>query len=151
MILDQLKSALPLEDVAVIDCHGHLGKWPLTHMARPSLDETIETMDRLGIDQLCLSPFLGCFCDFRRGNDLLGEAVRRHPDRLLGQFTVNPNYPDDVLPEFRRCEKAHGLRMLNQYVRHGSDDNVHTFLGCQALHSKEDRHFRCKAKPLAEA
>ena len=112
MILDQLKSALPLEDVAVIDCHGHLGKWPLTHMARPSLDETIETMDRLGIDQLCLSPFLGCFCDFRRGNDLLGEAVRRHPDRLLGQFTVNPNYPDDVLPEFRRCEKAHGLRML---------------------------------------
>lgn len=112
MILDQVKSGLPLGDVAVIDCHGHLGRWQLIHMAKHRVEEMIETMDRLGIDKLCLSPFLGCFCDFRRGNDLLGEVVKRRPGRLLGQITVNPNYPDEVLPELKRCESEYGVRML---------------------------------------
>ncbi|MFH1268877.1 MAG: amidohydrolase family protein [Planctomycetota bacterium] len=112
MILDQVKSGLPLGDVSVIDCHGHLGRWQQVHMAKDSVEEMIETMDRLGIDKLCLSPFLGCFCDFRRGNDLLGEAIKQHPDRLIGQTTVNPNYADEVLPELERCEHEYGVRML---------------------------------------
>jgi predicted TIM-barrel fold metal-dependent hydrolase len=112
MILDQVKSALPLSDVSVIDCHGHLGDWPLTHMPKSSLPETIETMDRLGIDQLCLSSFLACFCDFRRGNDALAAAIEQHPDRLIGQIVVNPNYPEEVLPELERWEKHPGMRMV---------------------------------------
>ena len=112
MILDQVKSALPLGDVPVIDCHGHLGRWQLVHMAKNRVEEMIETMDRLGIDTLCLSPFLGCFCDFQRGNDLLADAVRRYPDRLIGQMTVNPHYADQVRAELERCEREHGVRML---------------------------------------
>jgi predicted TIM-barrel fold metal-dependent hydrolase len=69
-------------------------------------------MDRLGIDKLCLSPFLGCFCDFRRGNDLLGEAIKKYPNRLIGQMTVNPHYPDEIFPELERCEQAYGVQML---------------------------------------
>src|SRR3972149_12321252 len=112
MILDQVKSALPLDDVLVIDCHGHLGAWHLTHMPKKSLREMIEAMDPLGIDKLCLSPFLGCFCDFRRGNDELGEAIKKYPPRLIGQMTVNPHYPDEILPELERGGRAYGVRML---------------------------------------
>jgi len=111
-LLDRVKSALPMGDVPVIDCHGHLGSWQLVHMAKNSIEEMIETMDRLGIDMLCLSPFLGCFCDFRRGNDALRETISKYPDRLIGQITVNPNYPHEVLPELRRCESRYGVRML---------------------------------------
>lgn len=112
MIRDRVTSGLPLDDVPVVDCHGHLGSWQLLHMARNTVDDTVETMDRLGIDKLCLSPFLGCFCDFRRGNDALGEAVRRYPDRLVGQFTVNPHYADEINAELDRCQREYGVRML---------------------------------------
>lgn len=112
MILDQVKSARPLADVLVIDCHGHLGAWPLVHMPRPSVEDVIHTMDRLGIDKLCLSSFMACFCDFRRGNALLMDTVAKHPDRLLGQIVVNPNYPDEVLTELQRCEGRAPVRML---------------------------------------
>ena len=112
MILDQVKSALPIEGIVVIDCHGHLGSWQLLHMTRNSIEETIETLDHLGIDKLCLSPFLGCFCDFRRGNDCLGRAIQKYPDRLIGQFTVNPHYPAEIFPELERCRNAYGVRML---------------------------------------
>jgi len=111
-ILDQVKSALPLDDALAIDCHGHLGSWQLLHMARNTVEDTVETMDRLGIDKLCLSPFLGCFCDFRRGNDALGEALRQYPDRLIGQFTVNPHYADEIAAELERCQSEYGVRML---------------------------------------
>jgi predicted TIM-barrel fold metal-dependent hydrolase len=112
MILDRVKSGLPLRDTLVIDCHGHLGRWPLTNMPRTSVEEMIETMDRLGVDKLCLSSFLACFCDFKRGNDVLAATVRQHPDRLIGQIVVNPNYPHEVLPELERWEGHPGMRML---------------------------------------
>jgi len=112
MILDQVKSALPLGETDVLDCHGHIGSWPTVHMPRSSVEQTIETMDRLGVKRLCLSPFLGCFCDFKRGNDLLAEAVAQYPQRLIGQFTINPNYADEILPELERCESRYGVRMI---------------------------------------
>jgi len=112
MILDQVKSALPLHEVDVLDCHGHIGSWPTVHMPRSDIAQMIETMDRLGIDRLCLSPFLGCFCDFKQGNDTLAEAVRQHPQRLIGQFMINPNYPDEIVAELERCESRYGMRLI---------------------------------------
>jgi hypothetical protein len=112
MIVDRVKSALPIEGIPVFDCHGHLGRWPLTHMPGHTIEATIATLDRLGIDRLCLSPFWGCFCDFVRGNDALGAAVARYSDRLIGQITVNPHYPDEIVPEIERCRRLYGVRML---------------------------------------
>ncbi len=111
MILDQVKSGLPIEGVSVIDCHGHLGGWPLVSLPKNDVREMIETMDSLGIDRLCLSHFLGVFCDFRRGNDLLAEAIEQYPGRLIGQIVVNPRYPDQIVPELDRCERQYGMRM----------------------------------------
>jgi predicted TIM-barrel fold metal-dependent hydrolase len=111
MILESVQSGEPLDGLEVIDCHGHLGGWSLTFVAKPGLDDTIRTMDRLGIDRLCLSAFAGLMCDFRKGNDLVAEAVGRYPDRLIGQMTINPNVPDEVLPELERCRRHHGMRL----------------------------------------
>ena len=112
MILDRVKSGLPIDDLLVIDCHGHLGSWQLVHMPRNSLEAMIQTMDRMGIDRLCLSSFMGCFSDSRQGNDLLIEAIRPHPDRFVGQVTVNPNYPQEVLRELRRCADESLIGMI---------------------------------------
>jgi predicted TIM-barrel fold metal-dependent hydrolase len=111
MIFDRLKSALPLDDVTVIDCHGHLGSWPLLNMPRNGVREIIETMDRLSIDRLCLSHFLSIFCDFRRGNDILGEVVGQYPERLIGQVVINPHYPERIVTELERCRREYGIRL----------------------------------------
>jgi len=111
MILDQFKSALPLDDVLVIDCHGHLGNWQHVHMPKNTVEHIIETMDYLGVDRLCLSHFLGCLIDCPGGNDLLAEAVGQYPDRFIGQITINPNCPDEILPELDRCRNRHGMRL----------------------------------------
>ncbi len=112
MILDQVKSALPLSDITVIDCHGHLGGWPLMSMPKNDVPAIVATMDRLGIDRLCLSHFLGIFCDFRRGNDITGEVVRQYPDRLIGYTTINPHYPDEIVAELDRCRELYGMRLV---------------------------------------
>ncbi len=126
MILDRLKSGLPLDHHPVIDCHGHLGAWQLVHMPKISLDDMLQTMDRLGIDKLCLSSFLGCFSDSRRGNDYLLDTIRPYRDRFIGQVTVNPNYPQEVLQELRRSENEPVIGMIkihpfcHEYPANGS-------------------------------
>ena len=80
-------------------------------LPKNSLEETLETMDYLGVDRLCISSLLGCLCDFKHGNDQVGEAVRRHPNRLIGMTTVNPNYPDEVIAELQRCENLYGMNI----------------------------------------
>ena len=47
----------------------------------------------------------------RDGNDYIVEAVRRHPDRLIGFATVNPWYGDEAVEELRRAV-GEGLRGL---------------------------------------
>jgi len=111
MTFERLKSALPLESGAVIDCHGHLGGWPILNMPKNSVREIVETMDRLGIGRLCLSHFLGILCDFRRGNDILAEVLRRYPGRLIGQAVINPHYPGRIVAELERCGREHGIRL----------------------------------------
>ena len=93
----------------VIDCHGHLGSWPQMCMPKCTVEDTLQTMDRLGVDRLCVSSLLGCLCDFRSGNDEVGEAVRRYPHRLIGMTVVNPNYPDELVAELQRCESLYGM------------------------------------------
>jgi predicted TIM-barrel fold metal-dependent hydrolase len=125
-ILEQVKSARPIQGMEVIDCHGHLGNWQLVHMAKNTAEHMLQTMDRLGIDKLCLSPFWGCFCDFRRGNDQLGETIERYPDRFIGQMTVNPHYPYEIRTELQRCDSKYGVQMLkihpfcHDYPVHGA-------------------------------
>ena len=107
-----VKSGLPIKGMTVIDCHGHLGSWDNTHIPKKEPEEIIETMDYLGIDKLCLSSFLGCSCDFRRGNDIVGQEIRKYPQRLIGYVTINPNYPDEILQELERCEREYGMKLV---------------------------------------
>jgi len=112
MILDVVKAGLPIDHIPIVDIHGHLGPWQLVHMPAVSTEQMVETMDRVGIDRLCLNASMGCFSgDFRGGNDLVGEAVHKHPDRLVGQTIVNPNYPDQIVPELDRCRQRYGMRL----------------------------------------
>jgi predicted TIM-barrel fold metal-dependent hydrolase len=82
----------------IIDVHSQLGKHPL-FLFEQTLDDILSEMAQYGIDKTFLSstPKMR----FKEANDRLAEVVRKHPDKLVGFFNLNPNHPD-ALPEIDR-------------------------------------------------
>lgn len=72
--------------------------------------ELVRRLDDLGIEAAVVSAPDRCLAVANReGNDLVLDACRRFPDRLIGFAGVNPWYGDDAVAELRRAVDA-GLR-----------------------------------------
>ena len=82
--------------IPVIDSHGHLGPFSSIYMPEAPLDTMIAGMDRCGVECIVLSPHTALSGDTREGNREMIEAVRKHPGRVYGYCTLNPNFPDDL-------------------------------------------------------
>ena len=110
-IADKVKDGLPLEDVLIIDAHAHLGACAdgRMYIPTPDADTMVRLMDRMGVDLACINASVTS-PDYRKGNDLTAEAVRRYPDRFVGLARVNPHYPDEVRPELERCFEELGMK-----------------------------------------
>ena len=92
-------------DEFILDFHVHL--YPFgTPVPRGSAEGIIETFDLIGVDKACIFGPLG---DCRWVNDHVYEAQRRFPDRLIAFCSVNPNYPEVLESELKRCME--GLKM----------------------------------------
>lgn len=81
----------------------------------------IDFADRLGVEKLFIaSPIavkMGKTPDeIRAYNDHVLTAVKQHPDRLIGQFTIHPAYPKEALEEMKRCIDLGmvGMKLYNQ-------------------------------------
>lgn len=72
-----------------------------------NLDYHIEFADRLGIEKMFIAnPMTEMEAtpdEFRALNDKVAKAVKQFPDRLTGQFTVNPLFRQESLDEISRC------------------------------------------------
>ena len=102
-IMETARKGLPLKDVLIIDAHGHMGYWYNMHIPWNDSDGMVVAMDYLGIDKVCVSAHLSIGPDAPAGNDVVAQAIRRHPGRFVGYATVNPNYPEEVALELARC------------------------------------------------
>ena len=110
-LIGSLNGGRPLDDVLVIDSHTHMGPYWNFHIPFNDAVGMIGSMDSLGIDSSLVCPHLAIGPDFTSGNDLTLETVSRFPDRFIGAIGVNPNFPDAVVPEIRRCHKK-GVRAI---------------------------------------
>ena len=97
-----------------IDSHAHV------FFAEDSPDSQIEFSDRLGIEKLLISrPMapgsVGRPEEFISCNNLVHEAVKKYPDRFIGQPTINPTYPKESMEELKRCKDLGmvGLKLYN--------------------------------------
>src|SRR5262249_25756565 len=93
----------------VVDAHAHLGGGPNFTIPRSGYDDVVRTMDETGIDVAWIAPLLGCAADYRAGNRLMAEALRRHPGRFRGLVVVNPNYPTGMGDELARYGELEGV------------------------------------------
>jgi hypothetical protein len=83
-------------------------------------EENIKAADRLGIEKMFISRPIasgpGKPEDVRASNDIVLRAVRKFPDRFVGQLTVNVEYPAASLEEIKRCVDA-GMVGLKVYTQ----------------------------------
>lgn len=87
----------------ILDAHGHLGEWPRNRVIRGDAEGMMASMDAAGIAATAVSSFRALDSDSGSGNDEVGEAIRRYPQRFIGYAVVNPNYPEQVVAELERC------------------------------------------------
>ena len=58
--------------------------------------------------------------NYRYGNDIVIDAVERY-QTILGYITVNPNYPEDMENELKRCLAINGFIGIKLHPEcHGS-------------------------------
>jgi len=98
----------------IIDSHAHMG--PIWNFYLPYNDEIgmLNNMDRLGVETVVFSSNMAISADVELGNRYTLEVCRRHPGRFLGQFMVNPNYPDlmaQEIPAYFAHDEIVGLKV----------------------------------------
>ncbi|HUW60235.1 MAG TPA: amidohydrolase family protein [Candidatus Bathyarchaeia archaeon] len=109
----------------IIDCHGHCsvdGSYEL------SADETVQSLDLYGIDRIC------CSAPIMHGpsppeavsarNDLILGAMRKYPDRILGQCFLDPGHAQHAQDEITRCIVDNGMIGVKLYHQHRITDPV---------------------------
>jgi uncharacterized protein len=96
---------------SIFDAHTHIGT--ARHSGRRySADDLLRDMDRHGVDRSMVIPF-PVVDDCRGAHDLIGQAVREHPDRLSGAACLYPYVPErEFRDEVRRCREHYGFRAL---------------------------------------
>jgi len=83
--------------VAIIDVHAEIGTTPLWGV--PFTEANLaRSMQKYGVVKSIVSPTIGSYCDFRRGNAHIAKVVKSNP-ALLGCVVVNINYPEQSLED----------------------------------------------------
>jgi len=117
-LIATVEEGKPLSDVLVIDAHGHIDyvqKFGPHNVA----DGLVKEMDALGINMMAISAGASLDADSRLGNQIVANAMKRHPDRFIGVGCINPNYPEDIDEDIRFCFYESCMKMLKPYgVRH---------------------------------
>lgn len=112
---DVLRSVLrgqPLDELRIVDCHAHIGRNFNLPRHASTADSLLRTMDATGIQVSCVSSSDALGPAVSDGNDSVLEAVRLHPERLVGAMVVNPRYEQEVVPELERVFATGGASML---------------------------------------
>lgn len=99
------------EGFHVFDTHTHVGT--ARHSGRSySADDLLRDMDRHGVDRSMMIPF-PVVEDHRSQHDLIGGAMRAHPDRLSGAACLYPYMNrGEFRDEVRRCREEFGFSAL---------------------------------------
>lgn len=129
-ILEEWREGRGLPGVLVIDGHTHIGEWPhgpCFDRIEQAAEESVAVMDAYGVDAACVLSGGYMFsngCDYRVGNDLLLQCVRRAPGRLIPFACINPNdSPGAIAAELDRMygEGVRAIKLWNEPLGYPGD------------------------------
>jgi predicted TIM-barrel fold metal-dependent hydrolase len=87
-----------------------------------SIERLLRDMDEAGIDKTVILPldfeflYTGGGFTFRDFNNLAGEYVKRHPDRIVAFAGVDPRRRVEAVNELRRCVEELGFQGLKLWT-----------------------------------
>jgi uncharacterized protein len=101
-----------------LDSHNHISP------EDPAM--IIASADMLGIEKIAISvPAGDTPGEFRASNDKVLAAMRRYPDRILGQCYVNPGYPRESQEEITRCIGEGMVQVGELYTQYRINEPVY--------------------------
>ena len=88
LILQSIEKDLPLEHINVIDAHGHnggsLGHW----IPYDTPEGIIETLNRVGINKLCISSMKSLANDYKLGNQEMIDWTNKYPEKFISPLPI---------------------------------------------------------------
>jgi len=94
----------------ILDMNVLLGRWPFARLGYEGAEDILRLMDRAGIDRAVATSLDSVFFyDAEVGNHDVGQACRRHPDRLVPFAIINPNLAR-WREHLKRCVQDYGAR-----------------------------------------
>ncbi|WP_339926186.1 amidohydrolase family protein [uncultured Cyclobacterium sp.] len=103
-----------------VNKYRKIDAYATSNMTPDQLKAQIDFADRLSIEKLFVGmpilPIKATPEEFRRINDTVIKGVKAYPDRLVGEFTINPIYKKEAIDEINRCvdNGLVGTRLYNQ-------------------------------------
>ncbi|MSV27414.1 MAG: hypothetical protein EXQ52_01515 [Bryobacterales bacterium] len=110
----------------IFDTHTHMGT--ARHNGRVvAADDLLRSMDRHGVERSVVIPY-PVVTDHRREHNLIGKAVKDHPNRFVGAACLDPYMPlGEFKDEVRRCREEFGFRALKlQPQYHGLNPSLNS-------------------------
>ena len=113
----------------IFDCHNHIGYDPVYQQNR-SVDELSIEMDENDVNKAVIFPFTNN-PDVVNQNKIILEAIRAHPDRFTGFFTMNPKLPEmtDLTTEYKE-QGFRGVVLDQRFGPSFGDRGVHELVEC---------------------
>ena len=104
-----------LDDVLIADAHMHLGKPSGFFSSADNAESLLKSMELNNISFGCISSYDSIGQDAPGGNREIEELVKKYPGKFVGQFGLNPNYPEEA---DRILKKAEGIKSFRQIKLH---------------------------------
>lgn len=108
-ILEITKRGQKLDDFNIIDSHCHIGHWHNFYIPENNAEGMLKSMGSLGIEIACITAHASIGPNYKYGNDIVMEAVKKYPERFIGYVTISPHYPEDMKNELKRGFSVPGM------------------------------------------
>lgn len=129
-----------LPEFEIIDIHAHMNH-PAQFLCPgdPDIDGMIAQMDRVGIDRIAIAPNMAINCDSVLGNQMVLEAAKKYPKRVIGLATVNFNYFEESMQSLETCFASgyfKGVKLHPDFMNYTVKDEgkMHTVLAFARRH-----------------
>jgi predicted TIM-barrel fold metal-dependent hydrolase len=126
---EKFSSGVSLDDIEIIDVHGHDGPHTRGWILREgTISEIVKQMDRLGVNKLILSGERALFGDAVEGNLKVEKDAETFKGRIAGYLGFNPLYSEKLVPlfdDFFSRDFYVGFKLLASYWKVPLTDEVY--------------------------
>ena len=111
MISDKVLEGLPLNDIYIFDVHGHLSGEPKFMTPDSGAEGIVETMDKVGVNSICVSSMMALYSKPEKGNEEVIKAAEKYPGRIYGYVSPTPYYDNAGFEKYFENPDLLGIKL----------------------------------------